>query len=68
MQRSAAIVVGVFPTGTPGLVAYNVRDLGPVQLTRAEVIKVLLSVVDHLDRDPQAEIEWRPISESSGGV
>lgn len=60
VKRTAAVVIGVFPTGTPGQVSYNVRDLGPEQLTRDEVIRILRSVAEHLEQEPMAEVEWRP--------
>lgn len=52
LDRTAALMVEVYPIGQPGRVFYLVTDRGPEPLTRAEIIRALRAAADQIESNP----------------
>jgi hypothetical protein len=47
--RTAGVLVEVYSVGKPGTVAHTVHNVGPVELSRVEIVRLLRSAADALD-------------------
>lgn len=55
VERSAGVLVEVYPIGEPGRVAFLVSNYGPEPLARDEVVRTLRAAADQMESEPEAD-------------